>query len=222
MTASRKPEDTRTHARYFLRNAQIARVRFANNQSYAIRDISYSGFSIDAAIDRVSSDQVQMTIFDTSAEAFVTLAHTNGKFAGFAFQHRTVGPLIFLQPFVERLRLGSTLAPIADAALKEKYREGGWQIMRGDGPTDLKIKLSNNQLDTFVLTFSEGSIYAELRYANGKLTTAKQVDGQGVAARMAETSSPDRTLVRHGLYILAGLQDEQLRSVLKPCFALYK
>jgi hypothetical protein len=218
---NKNPENLRAHPRYITETFDSVRVFLSDSKAYPIRDISYAGFSIGSSISRIANAEATIEVLGKSIQVFVKLVHAGAHSAGFAFEHRGVETLIFLQPFIERLRVGSSLEVLAKDVLSDKYLGQEFINLRGDGPTDLVLKLKSpgsTEIDSLLMTFRDSAEYYEFRFRGDQIHTGRQLDSTGISARMAETPKLDLSILRTAAATIMGVQDQSVQQVLRPVF----
>jgi hypothetical protein len=169
--------------------------------------------------------QVQLQILDQSIDVEVSKAHeardaARGRsFIGFSMHHESVDSLVFLRDIIESIRVGKTLAALDPSTLKEPYSKPNWLCYRGEGPTDVRLKVGNNAriLEEAHITFRSGSYYHEVIFEAGKaIRTGSSLSDFGPASRMEYSPQPLPKVARLLSYVLTGAQPKELLEACQP------
>ena len=216
-------KDSRLHTLYLIAGEDLARLRLNNGLTGSVKDVSYGGMAVKFLVDDPSSLQLpdqftaELQVLDRSIEctvSYVRSARSNEKntiFAGLLIQHNSAETLIFLRDLIEPLRCGKSLVAIDPVSRHERYQGLDWACLRGEGPTDLILRLCKDgaSLQEALLTFRISDSYCELSYKQNTLRTGR-IQGerdphhQVPSARMASTAEIDPEVLRQGICILLG------------------
>lgn len=200
---------------FVVESLGIVRLRLPDGSHPSVHSLGRDKIRVRSEAD-LGSGPARLTVFDKSMET--TLDHDGGEgpLQSFCFSHRGSELAVFLRPLLQGLAWGTSLEIITQENLKAEYRTPESVVLHGHGPTHLSAALTTDHknVDSFLLTFRSGDSYKELRYADGRFTTSHQIDRLGVAARMRSDTREDPNVLRLGLAILAGLQDERLTPLM--------
>lgn len=225
-------QDGRLHARYLISGEGVARIELEGGMTGVVKDISYGGMAArfelkDATAQARITDPVKarLHLLDRSIECVMSLVRsvsTPGQqtlYAGFAIRHESADTLIFMRDLIEPLRCGKSLTALEPSMRHERYKGAEWSCLRGDGPTDLIIRLAKDSpsLQEALLTFRISDSYCEVSFRNNTLKTGKMV-GSGnskmtVGGQMASTTEVDLTVLRQSICILLGAPPANRRLV---------
>ena len=148
-------------------------------------------------------------------------------FVGCTFVHDTAETLIFLRDVIEPLRCGKTFSLLPEDMRNERYIGPQWACFRGDGPTDLliRVKKETNELEEALLTFRFGDSYREVSFLDGRIKTGKSTQKPGesgglvASSQMASNLDVDKVVLRHGAFVLVGAP-QQYRKQIEPMLRL--
>lgn len=225
-------KDGRLHARYLISGEGVARIELENGMAGIVKDVSYGGMAVkfelkDATTPTKIPDplRARLHLLDRSIEcvmALVRSVHPPGQqtlYAGFAIRHESADTLIFMRDLIEPLRCGKSLTALDQSMRHERYKSAEWSCLRGDGPTDLIIRLTKDSLSLqeALLTFRISDSYCEVSFQNNTLRTGRMV-GIGnskmtVGSQMASTTDVDLTVLRQSICILLGAPPASRRLV---------
>ncbi len=126
-----------------------------------------------------------------------------------AFVHDTPDVLLFMRPWMECLRRGSSVTELTSDAIKPELAAAGWKIWRGEGPLTLSARDSARNDESsppdWLLVFPLGEGYAEVGSTDGKLFSRQSIDNDGMAStRMQASNAKDVGLLNLALMYLAG------------------
>lgn len=224
-------KDGRLHARYLISGEGVARIELESGMTGIVKDVSYGGMAVkfelkDASTAPKLPDPVRarLHLLDRSIEcvmALVRSVHPPGLqtlYAGFAIRHESADTLIFMRDLIEPLRCGKSLTALDQSMRHERYKAAEWSCLRGDGPTDLIIRLAKDgqSLQEALLTFRISDSYCEVSFQNNTLRTGKMVGNGGkmtVGSQMASTTEIDLTVLRQSICILLGAPPTNRRLV---------
>ena len=214
-------QDGRLHARYVVNGDGIAALQLENGMTGTIKDISYGGMAVRFAAAGQVPDQTlpkilkgTFILLDQRVECVLSPIRVVSQdsrvvFVGFSLHHERPETLVFLREFIEPLRCGKSLAPVAAEMRNERYRGAEWSCFRGDGPTDLILRASADgaTVEEALLTFRVMDSYCDLTFKGGRLKTGRMLDKDpsgtlSVGGRMASTVQMDRGILRQSIYIL--------------------
>lgn len=218
--------DSRLHARYMIAVENLAFLHFPDRTIGAIRDVSYGGMAVKIPLPATNSLQVQdklkakLQVLDRSIECSLALVRSVAQadvgilFAGFSIHHDSADTLIFMRDLIEPLRCGKSLVLIDQSVRHERYQGHEWLCFRGDGPTDLIVRLGKDgaTLLEALLTFRISDCYSELSLKQNTLRTGR-MRGEGekklaVGSQMASTAEIDLEVLRQAICILLGMPSE--------------
>ena len=214
-------QDGRLHARYIVNGDGIASLQLENGMTGTIKDISYGGMAVRfAAAGQVPEQTLPRTLRGTFilldqrvdcvlSPVRVVSQDSRVVFVGFSLHHERPETLVFLRDFIEPLRCGRSLTPLAPEMRNERYHGAEWSCFRGDGPTDLILRATadGSSVEEALLTFRVMDSYCDLTFKGGRLKTGRMLDKDSasslsVGTRMAATAIMDRGILRQSIYIL--------------------
>jgi hypothetical protein len=214
--------DSRMHPRYGVAAHSLVRLELPGLDPTPVHDLSYGGISVilprAAAADaqRLPRDvRARLVILDRGIDCHLTVARLVDQpkdrvFVGFAIRHEAPDSLLFLREFIEPLRAGQSLSVIDLSIRKDRYRDPQWLVLRGDGPTDVRIFTPTGEATPkeALVTIRFDDAYAELSVEGGHLATRRSVGGghgsETAVAQMATTTALDIAILRRSLGVLAG------------------
>jgi hypothetical protein len=177
--------DNRIHPRYLLPSVGLLRFQLESGLVGEVRDVSYGGMAVRFDFGRESMKAPPLMgevigdlgAFDLAVRCRMTTVRImpldgNAAMIGLAFKHDHAASLLFLREVVEPLRWANTFVELAKDASAERYRAPEWRVFRGEGPTDLAMRVNAaGVVDEMMLTFRLGRAYREVTLQNGALKT---------------------------------------------------
>lgn len=203
--------EKRRYDRFSPVHPDLITVTFANGTRAYVSNLSYGGFAcVDSPdfpdLGTNPKQLVSLNIFGRSQQCHISFVHTQAGISAFSIIHTdSAANLLFLRDSIEPMRQGSTIAAVPTHILRDRYGDGTWTYLRGEGPTDVLIRTGvDGSLMEALMTLSRDTVYNEIRYENGRLSTGISLDRTGIAAsRMAAHQHPEMAILHHGAAILA-------------------
>lgn len=185
----------------------------------AIGDLSYGGFSAQFPNEGQAQDaralnqplDVDVKLLGTALKGTATRVFENKVKHGYAFCHESAAMLIFLRKVLEPMRIGTLMDVTPKEHLKDIYQGPEWGCMRGEGPTDLTLRVDpgTGALIEALLTYREKEDYRSIAFKDGKVSTLQSMDREGVGARMAEMPGASPEILRKGVCLLWGANQKK-------------
>ncbi len=207
--------DSRKHSRFSVCYKNAAYLMTESGVRLDIANISFEGvgvyFERGEQDKLISSGKVRFHFLGIETDAFIQQAYLGAPIAGYRLVHAESGTLIFVGDIIDILKKGASLELLKKDILQHHLRNEEWIALRGEGPTDLRIKVDRNeQVVHCALTFRIGEDYYELLFDGITL----QVRPTGRGAPMSDS------VTRYALGILLGIQDPRVARLLGPVFGV--
>ncbi len=207
--------ELREHERYesaLFSEIDLMSLNAGGTQDNSVVSISYGGFAFSAPEPDSPSEIKEglhgvLTVLGDTCPVDFNALYKTAKRVGCQFVHGDAHVLVFLRPYVEYLRRGSTLFAVDPAHLKNQQSESGLtkHYFQGEGPVDLILQVdAQDHLHSCHLTFREQDQYLSVQFEKGRLQTAIAIDQVGVGARMAPTRELDLQILRKAIFLIAG------------------
>jgi hypothetical protein len=120
-----------------------------------------------------------------------------------SFVHSGPEALLFMRPWMEHLRMGSSMTELGSAVMKKELLAEGWRVWRGDGPVTLSIKGPN-----WRMVIPDQGAYVEIGVGDGKLWQRHMVDpDERISPRMAGSDEIDTRFKDAAILTLVGSMD---------------
>lgn len=218
--------DAREHERFALCQKEGIHC-LIQDKIFSVGNISYGGVGLifDNPFDEKifkESEEAVIFFFDKNIKTKIKCVYLKEPIAGMSFIDLSIDDIWFLKNACKYLKQGSSLNEIKKSHLKDSYKTQQWRCFRGEGPSDLLLKISDHQphkIEEFLLTFLAHG-YCELSYKNGVFKTGKSIDEEGIGARMATTNTFEKEIARSGALILKGLTNKELIEFFAPIDSL--
>lgn len=192
-----------------------------------VKDLSYSGIGlevdlIDQTIDFPSPLDGHLSILGKVVNFSASKVFIKDNFMGLSFQHRETSVLLFIRDILEFCRFGASTGLIGRTMLQKKYSDPSWLVGRGDGPSDLslKISLAKNSVEEANWSFIDAQ-GAHRLYFNGRdFFEGSAISHAAVRADGSKGKEASIDLLRHFAFYLTGLTEDFPKEAVDCLLAL--
>lgn len=194
-------DERRYYNRYSINAPDLIQFKHPERGIFKVINLSYKGALLEAVAGASLSDLTlpsgfELSAFGTSRAFKVFKADMRDGRWVLQFEHSEEGSIQNIGNFVEAIRCGSSAVSMPVDKSKITNPEQIRVRFFGDGPFDILIdKTKDGDIVFIMATIRRGSTYGSLRWSDGHIHTMKNIDHQGVAARMGQTHDIDRELV---------------------------
>jgi hypothetical protein len=196
-----KPNSRRMHERFLINAPELCSLETSDGTSkLVIHDLSYKACYVELLSGDVLDTSVHpapMVLNALTSKYVLSVQSIRKRKAGWVvvFSHETETELLNLSYVMDPMRNGSTAVEIPEDTGKRRQGVHRKRYI-GDGPFDLVVERDDaGEIKFVMVTLRRGDVYGTVIWENGQVLTKKNLDRQGVGARMAQTADPDRDLI---------------------------
>lgn len=206
-------KDSRRHERFSICYPDLVFVVTSRDDWLSVANISFEGFAIFLkGRDReklFASGHVRIHLLGEETKVFASQAYTDETIAGYKFLHEGTASVIFLRGIIDYLKMGASLQFISKEMLREELRHLDWICLRGEGPSDLQIKVNEKkEAEQLFLNFRIDENYFQINFKNGAIK---------ISPEKYLAPSLDIVLTK-GIILLLGVQQPRVVRSLGPFF----
>lgn len=211
----------RAHERYLVSDRDLFLIEHQRAGLFRVVDISFNGCFLepvgDAAIDRIEIPcKIEASVCGQGFKMEVASIQKRKVGGALVFHHWNEASMLSMAQILEPMRCGSTAIEIQNDSSRDGFNATVRKRYQGDGPVDLVVERDVTGNIIFVMvTVRRNEIYGSVLWENGEVVTKRNKDAEGVAARMAQTPTPDHDWVWYGALSCLGMKNSDGGEVAK-------